>query len=155
MPQSLACILVHIVFGTKRRQRMIDAELETRLYPYLGGIFRDCASPALAIGGVEDHIHVLCFLSKSMSVAETVEEAKTRSSKWIKERGAEYRGFYWQAGYGAFSIGKSQVPALEKYIALQKQHHKKKSFEEEFVALLKKYEIEYDPKYLWDDAFVG
>mgnify|MGYP001568160075 CR=1 FL=1 len=124
MPQSLSCVLVHFVFSTKNRQRLILPEIEADLHAFLGGIFRDCGSPALTVGGAEDHVHILSLLAKTMSQSAMMEEAKTRSSKWIKRKGNAYRQFYWQSGYGAFSIARSKVAALRGYIARQKQHHR-------------------------------
>ncbi len=150
MPQSHSCVLVHFAFSTKNRRRLIEPEIETELYPFLGGVFKDCDCPALAIGGTEDHLHILCRLAKTVSQAEIMEEAKTRSSKWIKSKGPQYQKFYWQAGYGAFSIGQSQADVVKRYIARQKQHHKKVTFQEEYLALIKKYDVEFDERYMWD-----
>jgi REP element-mobilizing transposase RayT len=150
MPQSLSLILVHLVFSTKKREPLILPEIEGELQAFMGGIARDCGCPALVIGGTADHRHLLCSLSRTMTVAALIEELKTRSSKWIKTKGREYTGFSWQAGYGAFSIGKSQVPIVQRYIAGQKEHHRRVSFQDEFRAFLKKYGVEYDERYVWD-----
>jgi putative transposase len=150
MPQSLSLILVHLVFSTKNREPLIRSEIEGELQAFLGGIARDCGCPALAIGGTEDHRHLLCSLSRTRTVASLVEDLKTRSSKWIKTKGPAYAGFSWQAGYGAFSIGKSQIGVVLRYIMNQKQHHRKLSFQDEFRALLRKYDVAYDERYIWD-----
>ena len=113
-------------------------------------IFRECDSPSIAINGTNDHIHVLFLLSKKIALCDVIEEVKKNSSKWAKTKGMRYNKFYWQNGYGAFSIGQSNVDAVKKYIAQQKIHHERKSFKEEFLQLLKKYDIEYDERYVWD-----
>ena len=117
MPQSLARILVHLVFSTKNRAPLITPGIEPELHAYLATAFRSCDSPAVLVGGAADHVHVLCSLSKNWSVAHLLKEVKEDSSKWIKTKGAPFRGFYWQGGYGAFSIGESGVAALKRYIA--------------------------------------
>jgi len=150
MSQSLSTILVHIVFSTKQRRLLIKPEIEKELHAYLATIFKDCNSPALIINGTSDHIHVLCQLAKTKTVSNVIEDVKKKSSKWIKSKGAEYEEFYWQNGYGAFSIGNSQVPAVRKYIEEQKEHHMKKSFQEELLEFLRLYEVQYDERYLWD-----
>ena len=150
MPQSLAKILIHLTFSTKHHQPLIDIELEQQLFPYMAKIFRECDSPSLAINGTKDHIHVLFLLSKKIALCDVIEEVKKNSSKWAKTKGMRYSKFYWQNGYGAFSIGQSNVDAVKKYIAQQKMHHERKSFKEEFSQLLKKYDIEYDEQYVWD-----
>ncbi|HXG66182.1 MAG TPA: IS200/IS605 family transposase [Blastocatellia bacterium] len=150
MPQSLSSILIHLVFSTKQREPFIYPEIEPEMHAYLATIFRECHSPALIIGGEKDHIHALFALARTWAVADLVEEVKKRSSKWIKTKGPEFRGFQWQAGYGAFSIGQSSVAALKKYIADQKERHRRKSFQEEYRALLAKYNVAYDERYVWD-----
>lgn len=150
MPQSLARILVHIVFSTKHRQPFIKPEIENELYSYMASIFREYESPAIIINGVEDHVHILCVLSRKIALSDLIEKVKKSSSKWIKTKGAAYKNFYWQNGYGAFSIGESGVEALKIYIADQKEHHRKKTFQEELREFFKLYKIEYDEKYVWD-----
>lgn len=150
MPQSLASILVHVVFSTKHRQPLIKPEIETELFKYISGIFRQHESPVLAINGVEDHVHILFSLSRKIALSDLLEEAKKGSSKWIKTKGTAYKNFYWQNGYGAFSIGQSGVDGVKEYIADQKNHHRTKTFQEEFRAFLKLYNIEYDERYVWD-----
>jgi putative transposase len=150
MPQSLSCLLVHIVFSTKNRRPFIDPAIEPELHAYLGGICRDMKSPALDINGAEDHVHILCSLSKTVCVADLIEEIKTGSSKWIKTKGHDYAAFYWQTGYSAFSIGRSGEAALKRYIARQKEHHRKVSFQDELRTFLRKYGVEYDERYIWD-----
>jgi len=132
MPQSLANILVHLIFSTKNRAPLIEREIEGELYPYLATICRGCKSPAHAIGGTSDHVHIALTLSRTISVADLLEEIKRSSSKWIKTKEPQFAGFAWQNGYGAFSIGQSQLPALRRYIANQKEHHRRRTFQEEF-----------------------
>jgi REP element-mobilizing transposase RayT len=150
MPQSLSRILVHIVFSTKHRQPLINPEIENELFPYMASIFHEYESPAIMINGAEDHVHILCVLSRKIALSDLIEKVKKSSSKWIKTKGAAYKNFYWQNGYGAFSIGESGVEALKKYIADQKEHHRKKTFQEELREFFKLYKIEYDEKYVWD-----
>ncbi|MGH9761643.1 MAG: IS200/IS605 family transposase [Blastocatellia bacterium] len=149
MSQSTVTNLLHIVFSTKNRVEIIREETEDELYKYMSGIFRNKQSPCIAINGTSNHVHMLVSLSKNIALADIMEDLKKDSSKWIKTKGDWYRDFHWQDGYGAFSIGQSGVSALKEYIAKQKEHHKKVRFEDEFVALLKKYKVEYDERYLW------
>lgn len=150
MPQSLSNILLHLVFSTKDRFSFLRPELEEELYPYLATIFRACKCPALGINGFQDHIHAAFVLHRTVDIAHLVETVKTDSSKWVKNRGGLYSKFAWQHGYGVFSIGYSQLPSLISYIRNQKEHHKKKSFQEEYLELLRKYRVDYDERYLWD-----
>jgi putative transposase len=150
MPQSLSSVLVHIIFATKNREPFITAEIEPQLHAYLAAVLRECDSPALLINGTRDHVHILCSVSRKTALADLVEEAKKRSSKWMKMKGSAYRNFRWQAGYGAFSIGRSNVEALKKYIAGQKEHHRRRTFEDEYRAFLEKYGVDFDERYVWD-----
>jgi len=150
MPQSLSSILIHLIFSTKNREPFITPEVEPELHPYLASIFRAMKSPSLAIDGTADHVHILFSLSRIVTVAKLVEEVKTESSKWIKTKGPAFRNFHWQKGYGAFSIGQSNVTGLKRYIRSQKQHHKRISFQDEYRKFLASYGIEYDELYVWD-----
>ena len=150
MPQSLSRILVHLIFSTKNRVAALTPALCTELYPYLAATLRDNACPALRVGGVEDHVHILFGLSRTLSVANVVETVKTSSSKWIKTRGPELGSFYWQGGYGAFSVSQSDVEAVIQYIDHQEEHHKRMSFQDEFRKFLDRYQIPYDERYVWD-----
>lgn len=141
---SFICCYLHVVFSTKERQKLITPELQGRLWPYLGGIARENKMKALAIGGVEDHIHILLSLPSTFTIAKAVQLLKGNSSKWIHETFSTHRNFGWQEGYGAFSVGISGVDETIKYIASQAQHHQTKTFKEEFVAFLKKHGMEYD-----------
>ncbi len=149
MAQTLTRLLVHTVFSTKERRNLISAAIECELHAYLGGICRNRASPALAIGGTENHVHLLISLSKTIALSDLMMTLKKDSSKWIKTKGAVFRDFHWQDGYGAFSIGESQVRAVEDYIRGQKERHKTMSFEDELVALAERYRVPFDPRYLW------
>jgi REP element-mobilizing transposase RayT len=113
-------------------------------------IFQALKSPALAIDGTQDHVHSLFALSRVITIADVVEEVKTESSKWIKTKGPEFTNFHWQSGYGAFSIGQSQVAAVRRYIQSQKKHHRRVTFQDEFRKFLKRYQIDYDERYVWD-----
>ena len=148
MPQSLSNILLHIVFSTKQREDLIHPEIEPRLYEYMGGIHRSMRCPALLIGGTANHLHTLCRLERTVTVSKLLEGVKSDSSKWMKTQG--FAEFGWQNGYGAFSIGASTIPALKEYINNQKQHHASVTFKDEYRALLAKYDIEFDERYVWD-----
>jgi REP element-mobilizing transposase RayT len=150
MGQSLAKNLIHLIFSTKHRAPLLAADLRPDLHAYLGGILREWHSPALRVGGVEDHVHILFQLSKNHALARVVEEVKKGSSKWIKTKAAELRGFHWQNGYGAFSVSPSNVPAVDRYIANQEEHHRRLTFQDEFRGFLKRHGVEYDERYVWD-----
>jgi putative transposase len=150
MPQSIASILIHLIYSTKNREPFLTSEVETELYRYQATVFRELGCPSLTINGTTDHVHALFRLSRTIAICDLVEEVKKRSSKWIKTKGDAFAGFQWQAGYGAFSIGESGVVALKRYIANQKEHHRTKSYQDEFRAFLSKYGIEYDERYVWD-----
>ena len=150
MPQSLSSILVHLIFSTKNREPFISTAIEQELHPYMAKIFRELRSPSLTIGGTDDHVHILFSLGRTIEVAELVKEVKSESSKWIKSKGKEFENFYWQRGYGAFSIGQSQVTAVKRYIARQKVHHQRVTFQDEYRKFLKSYGIDYDERYVWD-----
>ena len=151
MPQSLAKILVHTVFSTKdRRPFLRDKILREELHRYLGGILENLDCVPIIVGGVEDHVHLLCALSRIGNAADIVKELKRGSSLWIKSKHADLQDFAWQSGYGIFSIGFSQIEAVKQYIAGQEEHHRKISFQDEFRQLLKRYEIEFDERYVWD-----
>jgi REP element-mobilizing transposase RayT len=128
---------------------MITADIEPELYAYLGGVMKNLESNCLAAGGTDNHVHLLISQSKNIALSKLMEEIKKSSSKWIKTKGPGLRTFGWQEGYGAFTIGQSQVEALQQYIARQKERHKKQTFEEELVMLLKRYQVPYDERYIW------
>jgi putative transposase len=151
MPQSLAKILVHTVFSTKERRPFLrDQALREELHRYLGGIVSNLDCQPISVGGVEDHVHLLCALSRTCEPAAIVKETKRGSSLWLKTKASDLQDFAWQTGYGMFSIGFSQIPSLCNYIAGQAEHHRKLSFQDEFRQLLHRYEIEFDERYVWD-----
>ena len=150
MGQSLASVLVHLIYSTKNREPFLTPEIDPELYAYQATVFHEFGCPALIINGTADHVHALFRLGRTITISDLVEEVKKRSSKWLKAKGPALAGFHWQAGYGAFSIGESGVAGLRCYIAAQKEHHRRKSFQEEFRAFFTKYQIEYDERYVWD-----
>jgi putative transposase len=151
MPQSLAKVLVHLVFSTKNRYPFLaDKEIRDEVHAYLGGTCNELDCPVLKVGGVADHVHILCALSRSISIAKLVGEVKRASSKWMKTKGKMLTKFAWQNGYGAFSVGQAEFERVRAYIAGQEEHHKKKTFQDEYRAFLKEYDIEYDERYVWD-----
>lgn len=151
MPQSLVQIYVHIVFSTQNRQPFLkDSAFRERLHAYLKGICDNQGSPSLRVGGVENHVHILCRLSKTLDVSALIRELKRDTSKWVKEVKPELAEFHWQQGYGAFSVSPSHVPALDEYIVNQEEHHRREAFQDEFRRLCKKYDIEIDERYVWD-----
>ncbi len=151
MSQSLVQIYVHIVFSTKHRKPCLkDNEFRDRTHRYLAGICKNLKSPALIVGGVEDHVHILCRLGKTIDIADLIHDLKRDSSKWVKAEQPRLAEFHWQQGYGAFSISPSHVDALKDYIADQEEHHRHESFQDEFRRLCKKYGLEIDERYVWD-----
>jgi len=150
MPQSLSSILVHLIFSTKNREPFITPAIEPELHPYIAKILRELKSTCLALNGTGDHIHILFALGRVITIAELVEEVKTNSSKWIKTKGREFRNFHWQRGYGAFSVGQSNIETLKRYIRNQKEHHKRVTFQDEYRKFLKSYGIDFDERYVWD-----
>jgi len=148
MSHTYCCSLFHCVFSTKERRKFISFEIQPRLWAYMGGIARERGMTALAIGGTDDHVHMLLSLSASMPVAQAMREIKSASSRWMHET-CNLQNFEWQEGYGAFSIGCSQTEATLAYIASQPEHHKKRDFQDEFITFLKKHHVEYDPRYIW------
>ena len=147
---SYVASYVHCVFGTKGRQKLITSTLQERLWPFMGGIAREHKMTALMIGGMEDHVHLLLSLPATMTVAKAMQLIKGGSCKWIHECFPEQRHFLWQEQYGAFSVSVSQLDTIIHYIQSQPEHHRSKSFAEEFVALLKRHRITYDERYLWN-----
>jgi REP element-mobilizing transposase RayT len=151
MPQSLVKNLVHLVYSTKHRKPWIRNDVRERLFAYQAGILEQWESPALVIGGVEDHVHALFLLSKNHALKKIVEEVKKGSSKWMKTReGASNKDFQWQNGYAGFSVSQSNVEEVRKYIENQTEHHRKMTFQDELRALFKRHGIEFDERYVWD-----
>ena len=129
---------------------MIDDAIENELYAYLGGICNNLECQVLKVGGYTNHIHILCLLSKKITLAKLLAEVKANSSRWMKTKGEKYQNFYWQDGYGAFSVRQSEVQVVSNYIANQKEHHNKRSFKDEYRDVLKEHGVEFDEKYVWD-----
>jgi REP element-mobilizing transposase RayT len=151
MPQSLVQIYVHIVYSTKHRKPSLrDKELRDQTQRYLAGICKGQKCPALIVGGVEDHVHILCRLGKSIAIADFIRDLKRDSSKWVKTVEPRLADFHWQNGYGAFSVSPSHIEALKEYIANQEEHHRHETFQDEFRRLCKKYGLEIDERYVWD-----
>jgi REP element-mobilizing transposase RayT len=149
MPHTFTSLLVHVVFSTKDRAPELSPELAVRLFPYMGGIVRECKGTALIINGPADHVHALLSIPATISIADILRVLKTNSSRWVHEQFPERKRFGWQAGYGAFTVSGSQSDDVRNYIASQEEHHRKVSFQEEFVTLLKKHGLEYDVRDLW------
>ena len=150
MSHSFTSSLYHCAFSTKGRRRLITPALQSRLWPFMGGIARQNDMKALVIGGVEDHVHLLLSLPSTLAIAKAIQLVKGGSSKWVHDTFPEHRAFGWQEGYGAFSIGVSQTDRTIAYINSQADHHRKKTFQEEMLAILKRHGIQYDERYLWD-----
>jgi putative transposase len=150
MAHTFTNLLTHAIFSRKDRAPLIDAELKAQLFPYMIGILRELKVKTLAINGVDDHVHLLFALPPSRSVAEVARILKTNSSQWVHESSTTRRMFGWQADYGAFSVSQSNVADVVEYIRGQEEHHRKKTFQEEFVVFLKKHGIEYDERYIWE-----
>jgi REP element-mobilizing transposase RayT len=149
MAQTLVELFLHVVFSTKNRSNLIHPKIEVELHRYMAGIVANLDSRCLAINGTENHVHLLVSLGKTIAPSDLVRETKKGSTSWLKQQDAVRRGFHWQDGYGAFSVGRSDLPAVRRYIASQKEHHRRVSFEEEFVALLDETGLVYDERYLW------
>jgi putative transposase len=149
MPQSFASLHCHIVFCTKNRQPNIDAELHPRLFEYVGGILRNNSSSLIAAGGMPDHVHLLVSLGRTLAVADVVRLIKTNSSSWFHDE-IQFPEFRWQTGYGAFAVSYSNIEAVKEYIANQPEHHRARSFQDEFREILSRHGLEWDERYVWD-----
>jgi putative transposase len=150
MGHSFTSSLYHCAFSTKGRRPYITEDLQPRLWPFIGGIARTNGMTAKAIGGVADHIHILLSLPATLAIAKAIQLIKGGSSKWVHETFAEHRDFGWQEGYGAFSLAVSQVERTIAYIESQAEHHRKQTFQEEFLGFLKRHGIQYDERYIWN-----
>jgi putative transposase len=150
-PQALSAAYIHLVFSTKdRRPFFRDPEFRARLHEYLGGISKQLGCEPVRVGGVEDHVHILCRFSRTITQADWVKELKRISSIWLKQQGPEFVAFEWQGGYATFSVSVSNLDAVEGYIVKQDEHHRRFSFQEELRRLLRKHGIEWNESYLWD-----
>ncbi len=150
MGQSLVKNYSHIIFSTKHRQPFIKSPIDTELYAYIATICKSNEFIPLKVGGHTDHIHILCLLSKKHTLIKFMQDLKSSSSKWIKTKGDDLKDFYWQDGYGSFSVEPDRLDGVIKYIENQNEHHKKKTFQEEYRDFLMKYKVEYDERYVWE-----
>lgn len=148
MAHTAANLVIHVIFSTKGRRPFIAPEIRDDLLAYLGGIVRELGGTALIVNGTADHVHMLMRIRPAQALAEVMRVVKTNSSRWARQKWQAR--FAWQTGYGSFTVSESNVPAVSRYIANQEEHHKKRSFQEEFVAFLKKNKIPYDERYIWD-----
>lgn len=150
MPQSLALVLVHVIFSTKDRVPFLRREIRSELHAYLATVARNLGCECFLVGGVEDHVHLAIGLSRTLTAAKLVERLKTASSHWIKAKSPDLRHFSWQSGYAMFSVSPQALTDLKAYIADQDAHHHKSSFEDELRRLLTRYEVTFDERYFWD-----
>ena len=149
MPQSFTCLHHHIIFSTKNRLPQITPDLKTRLYAYLGGIIANRECTLLAAGGIADHIHLLVAIQPQVALSNLLRDIKSNSSKWIHDTFPEHRAFAWQDGYSAFAVSFSNIEQVRKYLAIQEEHHQRRTFQEELIDFLRRHEIPYDDRYIW------
>jgi putative transposase len=153
MPQSLSRVIIHLIYSTKNREPLLTPPIRVELFPYLATVLTDYNCVPIQIGGIEDHIHLLFGLSRTIAISELVETLKTSTSKWLKTKTAtnpDLAHFHWQSGYGAFSLSQSDLDVAIKYIANQETHHAKTTFQEEYRRFLQRYQVPYEDKYVWD-----
>lgn len=150
MGQSLVQNYIHIVFSTKHREDLIFPPYEQELHAYIGGVCKELDCPVLIVGGYTNHIHILCMLSKKIALMTLVQKLKAHSSKWMKTKDKSLANFFWQDGYGAFSVNPREVDVVVNYIKNQHKHHSKKNFKEEYTSFLNKYNVDYNENYVWD-----
>ena len=151
MPQSLSNVLVHVIYSTKNREPFLrDVRLRRELEAYLVGTLQRIECPPLCLRAVADHLHVLCGLSRTVTIARLVETMKTESSKWIKRHSRGKPAFGWQSGYAAFSVSASSAGRVKRYIEDQDAHHRVKTFQDELRAFLRRHQVEFDERYVWD-----
>jgi putative transposase len=150
MSQSLARLHIHLIFSTKDRERILSDRVREAFHAYTATVLQNLKCQPMLINSVEDHVHILFDLARTVAVSQVVEEVKKSSSKWIKTQGPEFSGFAWQAGYGAFAVSESNVPDVRAYISNQAEHHRKRSFQDEYRAFLDRHGIAYDERYVWD-----
>jgi REP element-mobilizing transposase RayT len=150
MPQSLSKVIIHIIFSTKDREPWLDSDVRTRMHAYLATVCRDLGAEFVRIGGVADHVHIVTTLPRTVSQAQLVEKIKKASSKWIKALDPRYRGFFWQRGYGAFSVSPSQLDTVVQYVEGQQEHHRTRTFQEEYRELLRRHGVDFNERYVWD-----
>ena len=151
MAQSLAKVTLHIVFSTKYRYPFLhDSTIRHKTHAYMGGICNRLGCPAIAVGGVDDHAHILCSLSRTLTIADLLEEVKKCSSAWVKDTNPDLQQFRWQGGYAVFSVSERAVDIVRRYIQNQEAHHGKKNFQRELRTLLAEHKVEYDERFIWD-----
>ena len=150
MAQSLSKVLPHIIFSTKNREPWLDSNVRPRMHAYLVTICRDAGADFVRVGGVSDHVHIVTTLARTLSQAQLIEEIKKASSKWVKALDARYRGFFWQRGYAAFSVSPSQLDSVLEYVNKQQEHHRTRTFQEEYRELLRKHGVDFDERFVWD-----
>jgi putative transposase len=150
MPQSLSYLLVHIVFSTQDRAPALGALVRPGLHAYLATVARNAGCECYRVGGVADHVHLAVRISRTITIAQLIEELKTSSSKWLKTQSVALAHFAWQSGYGAFSVGPADLEALKQYIDRQEEHHRAHTFQEEYRAFLKQHGVDFDERYVWD-----
>jgi len=150
MPLSLTKMYAHLIFSTKNRAAFLDADVRPRVHAYLATVIRSIDSAFVVVGGVADHVHLLFDMGKMHAPVEFVEQVKRESSKFVKTMGPAYSHFYWQRGYAMFSVSPTHLADAEQYVRNQDEHHRKKSFQEEFREFLDRYSIVYDQRYVWD-----
>jgi REP element-mobilizing transposase RayT len=150
MPQSLSKVILHIIFSTRNREPWLDPNVRPRMHAYLATICRDLGAEVVRVGGVADHVHIITTLPRTVSQADLIEKIKKTSSKWIKALDPRYRRFLWQRGYGAFSVSPSQLDAVVRYVETQSEHHRIRSFQEEYRELLRRHDLDFDERYVWD-----
>jgi len=150
MPQSLSKVILHIIFSTKNRELWFDSDVRPRMHAYLATVCRDLGAEFVHVGGVADHVHIVTTLPRSVSQAEFIKRIEKTSSKWIKALDARYRGFFWQRGYGAFSVSPSQLETVLQYVDAQQAHHRTRTFQEEYRELLRRQGVDFEERYVWD-----
>ena len=150
MAQSLSKVILHIIFSIRNREPWLDRDVRPRMHAYLATICHDLGADLVRVGGVADHVHIVTTLPRTVSQAQLVEQIKKASSKWIKALDARYRGFFWQRGYGAFSVSPSQLDAVLQYVEAQREHHRTRTFQEEYRELLHRHGVDFDERYVWD-----
>jgi REP element-mobilizing transposase RayT len=150
MPQSLSGVYIHLIFSTKNREGLITPGVEPELHAFLVGSLRDLGCPSLRVNGTADHVHCLFVLARTVAICDVVERVKRASSRWIKTKGPMFRGFAWQHGYGAFSVSESNIEGVKAYIDRQKDRHATRSFQDEYRSFLRKHNIVFDERYVWD-----
>ena len=150
MGHTFTNLTTHFIFGTKDRRPLIDAEVRPRLFPYLAGVAREMGATPLAVNGVEDHAHLLLGIPPALSAAEVTRVVKANASRWVHEQWPRKTSFAWQAGYGAFSVSRSNVDEVVAYIARQEEHHRHMTFQDEYLAFLRRHGVAFDERYVWD-----